>query len=421
MEWSEVATIGAPPGRNAHSAIYDPVRDRMIVLGGITVAGDVNEVWTLSLSGAPEWTELHPEGEGPPPLRQSTAVYDPVRDRMVVFGGLDVVAGQGLNQVWALDLASDPPAWSLITVAGDPPSQRWGASAVYLDNLDAVLVFGGVDLVQWNNDTWLLPLESPSWVHLDPGGTLPPPRLEHSAIVDPVGHRMVVFGGLMHYTRYDDAWALSLDDLGATIGVDVQPGDANNVIRLASGEVPVALLSTPTLAASDIVPATVTFAGAPVRGTPVFTDVNGDGRPDVTLRFNARDLRLRVGDTQALAAGRTVGGVPVVGRGQVTILDHGLYPDRPDPSRLVFGISALAPHPVVDRLSISFTLAEPGNASVELFDVRGRRVLGEELPGAGPGVHRVSFGGMANLARGVYWIRLRQGVHEEVKKTILID
>lgn len=421
MEWSEVTTVGAPIGRNAHSSIYDPLRDRMLALGGITVNGDVNEVWSLSFSGVPEWTQIATTGDGPPPLRQSTAVYDPVRDRMVVFGGLDVVGNQGFNQVWALDLTSDPAVWSQVTVDGTPPSGRWGASSVYLPDLDALLVFGGVDFVQWNNDSWLLPLGTPTWVPLDLGATLPPPRLEHSAIVDPVGNRMVIFGGLMGYTRYSDAWALSLTDLGAGIGIDVVPGDASNTVRLSSGEVPVALLSTPKIAASTINPSSVRFAGASPRTTPIYNDVNADGRPDLTLSFRARDLHLRVGDTQASVSARTLAGVPLVGRGAVTVLDHGLYPDRPGAVGLVFGIGEIAPHPVVDRLSISFTLAETGSASVELFDVRGRRVLGQDLSAAEPGVHRVSFNGLANLARGVYWLRLRQGANEDVRKTILIE
>jgi hypothetical protein len=43
--WSEFA----PPTRAGHTAIYDPVRDRMIVFGGI---GDtsLNDTWALSLS-----------------------------------------------------------------------------------------------------------------------------------------------------------------------------------------------------------------------------------------------------------------------------------------------------------------------------------------------------------------------------------
>ena len=46
-----------------HSAIYDPVRDRMVVFGGSAVrASNFNDVWALSLAGTPAWTQLTPIG-----------------------------------------------------------------------------------------------------------------------------------------------------------------------------------------------------------------------------------------------------------------------------------------------------------------------------------------------------------------------
>src|SRR5262249_21973435 len=51
-----------PTTREGHSAIYDPVRDRMVVFGGF--GGGfyfnhlTNDVWALSLTGRPTWTQL---------------------------------------------------------------------------------------------------------------------------------------------------------------------------------------------------------------------------------------------------------------------------------------------------------------------------------------------------------------------------
>jgi len=49
------------------------------------------------------WVELHPDGAPPSSRELHTAVYDPIGDRMVVFGGLD--GANALNDVWALSLA----------------------------------------------------------------------------------------------------------------------------------------------------------------------------------------------------------------------------------------------------------------------------------------------------------------------------
>ena len=133
--------IPPPSGRYTHSAIYDPVRDRMVVFGGYDgIDRECNDVWALSLSGSPAWIALTPAG-GPPSARlYHTAIYDPVRDRMVVFGGNDYFGY--FNDVWALSLAGSP-AWSEITPAGGPPPARAGHTAIYDAARDRMVVFGG--------------------------------------------------------------------------------------------------------------------------------------------------------------------------------------------------------------------------------------------------------------------------------------
>src|SRR5258706_5273345 len=92
-----------PTPRAGHTGIYDPVRQRMIVFGGNDGALS-NQVWALSLSGPPAWTLLTPIGTPPSPREAHAAIYDPIGDRMIVFGGTD---GTLRNEVWSLSLA-DP-------------------------------------------------------------------------------------------------------------------------------------------------------------------------------------------------------------------------------------------------------------------------------------------------------------------------
>jgi hypothetical protein len=90
MTWSRLAPTGtAPHFREGHTAIYDPVRDRMIIYGGQSDAfsAPFNDAWALSLSGTPAWAQIQPSGTLPTGRAYHGAVYDPVRDRMVVFGG----------------------------------------------------------------------------------------------------------------------------------------------------------------------------------------------------------------------------------------------------------------------------------------------------------------------------------------------
>src|SRR5262249_15692286 len=151
------------------------------------------------------WTQLTPTGTSPSPRTSQTAVYDPVRDRMLVFGGAGVVY---TNDVFALTLAGTP-AWSQLTPAGTPPSPRNGHAAIYDPLRDRMLVFGGFD-GSLRNDVWALSLSgTPAWNLLNTGVAAPGPRTNHTAIYDAVGDRMVVFGGF-DGSRRNDAWALAL-------------------------------------------------------------------------------------------------------------------------------------------------------------------------------------------------------------------
>jgi hypothetical protein len=214
-EWSQLSPAGTPPSaRHLLSAIYDPVRDRIVLFGGLDRAiGYLDDVWALSLGAIPSWSRIVPTGTGPSARARHSAVYDPVGDRMIVFGGYHAGyrgAGAGpLNDTWAMSL-SDPPAWTPLSPAGPAPSARYDQSAVYDPPRDRILVFGGFDGKSPLNDAWSLSLRGRAhWRPLNATGSLPTPRLEHSAIFDPAGDRMVVFSGLAD-GNVSDTWSLSL-------------------------------------------------------------------------------------------------------------------------------------------------------------------------------------------------------------------
>jgi hypothetical protein len=202
-EWSQLATTGTPPPPiSLHSAIYDPVRDRMIVFGGYQDGGYLNGVWALSLSGTPTWTLLQTAGTPPAPRREHSAIYDPVGDRMIVFGGTN---GSYFGDVWALGLAGTP-TWELISASGGPTA-RSGQSAIYDPVRHMMWMFAGRDGSGIRNDVWTLSLgTTPFWTSVAAAG---PRRVYHTAVLDQAGDRMVVFSG------YDgglpnDTWFLAL-------------------------------------------------------------------------------------------------------------------------------------------------------------------------------------------------------------------
>jgi hypothetical protein len=202
--WSHLTPAGTPPSpRSNHSAIYDPVRDRMVVFGG-GYPTPLRNTWVLSLDGCPTWTELSTLGPSPPGRSRHTAIYDPIRDRMVIFGG-------GSSQVWVLSFVGTP-TWSRLEPDGTPPPLA-GHTAIYDPIRDRMLVFGGWDSPgHYVNDTWALSLsDTPTWSRLEPTGITPSAQPGYKAIYDTVRARMVIFGGFSSGNPME-AWELQLQN-----------------------------------------------------------------------------------------------------------------------------------------------------------------------------------------------------------------
>jgi hypothetical protein len=198
--WISIIANGTPPpARYGHTMVYDPVRDRMLIFGGNVFSNALQDVWSLSLTGTPTWTRLTPSGTPPAARFGHAAVYDPVGDRMLVFGGAGVVvttlaASPLYNDVWSLSL-SGTPAWTLLTPSGDSPLARRGASGVYDSNRQRLVLFGGFNGT-YLSDAWELSLSGPlAWTPIVTGGIAPTARGFHSATYDAGRDEMVVFGG----------------------------------------------------------------------------------------------------------------------------------------------------------------------------------------------------------------------------------
>ena len=233
--WTRVPTQGTPPpARTLGSAIFDPVRRRMVIFGGgagETTRAFLNDVWALQLDGVPTWTRILPGGTLPDPRQMHAAIYDAPRDRMLVFGGISSqdpspnVTRE--NSVWALSLG-DSPEWTRLVPTGTPPSPRQSASMVFDAAGNRAVVFGGSNPPSdpsYLSDVWALSLGGTlAWYRLTPAGTPPSARYEHVAVMDEARRRMLVFAGRgLNLISTSDTYALSLGpeapawtNLGAT-------------------------------------------------------------------------------------------------------------------------------------------------------------------------------------------------------------
>lgn len=229
--WTQLQPTGtAPVARIAVAAALDAANDRLIVFGGKSAAGVLNDVWVLTnatgVSGTPAWTQLTPTG-GPPTARNyAVATYDPASNRFSVYGGNNQ-SNQFLSDYWVLTNANGQggtPVWSQVTPAGLPSARAQSAGASDPAG-NRVLVFGGVACNSSSctpyNDAYVASNASgatgtPTFTRLQGTGTNPAARYDATIAYDAAGNRMLMFGGQPSTStspdpssRVADTWALS--------------------------------------------------------------------------------------------------------------------------------------------------------------------------------------------------------------------
>jgi hypothetical protein len=210
--WSELLPAGAAPGgREGHGAIYDPALQRMLVFGGHYEAasrGFWSDLWQLSLNDTPTWTELHPAGTIPGARSALGTVYDPVRRRMLIHGGINAQSGVEPDDLWALSL-DGAPAWTPILTANHLRGHSYPAD-VYDPVADRLLDCGagGYPL------TSELSLADPTqWRSVLPPDPEPSPGLHHGheVVYDSRRDRFTELGG--KYSTVDSSmWGFAPRD-----------------------------------------------------------------------------------------------------------------------------------------------------------------------------------------------------------------
>jgi galactose oxidase-like protein len=404
--WTEVQAT--PPGRYWHTAAYDAAHGVSLIFSGQDAHGGVfNDVWALSSGDTPSWSQLFPSG-APAARLEASAIYDPVGVRMLVFGGGG--ASGDFNEVWQLSL-SGPPAWSFLSATGSLPEARDGQSAVYDSNRHRMIVFGGSGST-FLNDIWSLSLDgSPAWTQVIPAGTPPTARTRAAAVYDPVGDRMIVFGGMTAppvSAHLNDTWELDfagtptwspLTPLGSPPPVEEGLGSAFDsarncmlVMGYGSGEV-WELTMLPPMTWRRLDP------GGSFPGARLYTTVDYDAGADRLVLFGGY-FQGGAGDSWLLTFSPTVSVGPSVASSSLSLAPLGSNPVRGD-------------------LAVTYSLPTTARAFLDIFDVRGRRVLGIEAPGA-IGAHRLVASPSGQLMEGVYWIRLTQGTASTAERVVVL-
>jgi Galactose oxidase, central domain len=397
--WHVIDAGAAPPGRCSHSAIYDPLRRRMLVYGGQNETAIFDDVWALSLDGDPRWSRIDVEGQGPGARSGHSAVYDPIGDRMIVFGGWD---GSSLHDdTWQLAL-SGTPVWQPLPSVEHPPAEAAGSMMSYDSRRKRLVLFqSGPSFDPGPGEVWLLPLApGAGWQKALVPGEMPHSRTKSTSVYAPDHDRFVLLQGSLngnggYNTNADhDIWLMA-----SSVIVPAVP----TLSRLEASPWRVLL----RWVAAGEPPANAVVERRMI-GTPWSAISAGPPEPDgLGLTFIDRTAAPR--ERYAYRLSWSIGAAA-----QVT---PEVWVDVP---ALRFALAPGSANPSSAGLSAKVSLIDGTAAKLEVMDVAGRRLLAREVGFLGPGDHVIELARPGVLSAGVYLVRLSRPGEARVMRTAVL-
>ncbi|MFO0581647.1 MAG: Ig-like domain-containing protein [Anaeromyxobacter sp.] len=196
-KWTQLTTAGTMPGRESHAMAWDPVRNELVVQGG-WVAGPLKDGKTYALrtiAGTPTWVDVTP-GAGPLTFAEHVATFDTRQGQVVVFGdwtGAQLQAWDGTAKSWSVLAPGDPeadgnPTYSSFSSRGDLVYVPGRGRAVYVEANQR-------QTWEWDRASWARKVN----------GAGPTARID--ATIGRYGSNVILFGGSQFASSIGDTWS----------------------------------------------------------------------------------------------------------------------------------------------------------------------------------------------------------------------
>ena len=194
----------APPARSRHALVSDRARNRAVLFGGRTRKGSSGpytlfaDLWTFDFASR-AWAEVSAGGEAPSARGNMAYAVDDEHGELVVFGGNTSTDGASFaprNDTFVLDLATT--TWRKLDTATSPTARLFSAMAIDSASRTAWVVSGGdrnAFTGPFLRDVWKLDIAQSTWTRVETSGDAPLGLINHAAVYDSVGKRVIVFGG----------------------------------------------------------------------------------------------------------------------------------------------------------------------------------------------------------------------------------
>jgi hypothetical protein len=195
QRWVTV-TEDSARARSLAAGAYDTRRKVFVLHGGQTntrsSTGRVRAGDTWEFDGQ-RWSRVATDGPGP--RTGASMVYDERRQVMVLFGGRDASTFFGDTWLW------DGIRWKQVVANGPPP--RLAAGMAYDSRKGETVLFGGYEAGGYRGDTWVW--NGQTWKPVDVAG--PSPRADPFMAYDASRGVAVLFGGTGNLpTGLGDTW-----------------------------------------------------------------------------------------------------------------------------------------------------------------------------------------------------------------------
>jgi hypothetical protein len=200
LTWTQLdAGDVAPNPRYGAGGTLD-MTGRLIITHGFTNDGRFNDTWGL-LGGS--WSNITPAGDKPVERCLMRAVWDEVRQRILIFGG-QTNETPFLDDLWA----AGPSGWARLNRTPHPSARTFYAM-VQDNTINRTILFGGNTEDGPVNDVWVFDSEDEFWTQLTIDGDAPGPRQGHDAVWLHETGRMLTFGGRGDGQDLNELWELA--------------------------------------------------------------------------------------------------------------------------------------------------------------------------------------------------------------------